>query len=182
MSATDRPIDEFTIGMPEDTPVSRNFRLYELTRSDIALRHGIDNRILDERILRNAVRLVRHVAQPIRDEFGPYRPNSLYRCQDLERVLKKKPDHWESRSQHVVGEAIDSEVAGVPNADLARWVRDNLEFDQLILECYNPDLGPDSGWVHISYSGEGKNRGEVLSLVKGHGGGYVYVPGIVADA
>ena len=54
------------------------------------------------------------------------------------------------------------------NMKLARWVRDNLEFDQLILECYSAEEGPNSGWVHISVRppGHGNNRKQILSYVK----------------
>jgi len=55
-----------------------------------------------------------------------------------------------SLSQHTRGEAADFEVPGVPNLEVARWIRDNLVFDQLILEFYRPGQ-PNSGWVHCSY-------------------------------
>jgi len=56
-------------------------------------------------------------------------------------------------------------VPGVPNAELAEWIRDNLEFDQLILEFYTPGI-PDSGWVHVSYLADGDNRGECLTATR----------------
>jgi len=55
------------------------------------------------------------------------------------------------RSQHCHGQAADFESYSVSNPDLAEWIRDNLEFDQLILEFYN-GKDPNSGWVHCSYN------------------------------
>ena len=60
--------------------------------------------------------------QPLREEFGRFSPNSVYRCQALERALKKKPAGWKSTSQHCSGEATDVEMPGVKTLDLARWV------------------------------------------------------------
>ena len=174
-----RPISSYTLGMSPDTKVSENFALWELTKSETAERLLIDNSFESFETLHNAVLLARSVMQPIRDEFGPYSPNSVYRCQALERALKNKPSNWISKSQHTLGMAVDAEIAGVTNYDLALWVMKNIDFDQLILECYNPDAGPNSGWVHVSSNPEG-NRGEVMSYIK-KAGRYVYVPGLITD-
>ena len=48
----------------------------------------------------------------------------------------------------------------IDNKELAMWIKDNIEFDQLILEFYK-DNDPNSGWVHVSYNGD-KNRKEFL--------------------
>ena len=66
-----------------------------------------------------------------------------------------------SKSQHCKGQAADIEVPGVPNAELAEWIKENCDFDQLILEFYTPGI-PDSGWVHVSYVGE-ENRKSILT-------------------
>ena len=177
----DKPISEYTLDTPLDAQVSENFQLWELTKSETAARLGIDNRIKDLNSLHNAVRYSRRILQPMRDEFGAFVPNSIFRCQELERALKRKPASWVSGSQHTNGEAGDKEIPLVSNIDLAYWIRANLEFDQLILECYNPALGPNSGWVHTSFKGDGSNRGEVLSYIMHGDGKYRYVPGIVSD-
>ena len=165
--------------------VSRNFKLYELTRSDTAERRGIANDFPSVRELRAAVYLCREVIQPVREKFGRFSPNSVFRGQELERALKGRPDSWSSTSQHTRGEACDIEVAGVSTMELAQWVKDNLEFDQVILECYNAALGPNSGWVHVSVKppGTGENRHKVLSYVKDPATGkYVYVNGLQESA
>jgi zinc D-Ala-D-Ala carboxypeptidase len=137
--------------------LSPHFTLAEMEKSGTADRLGIDNRVMDDLVLANLVILCGKVLEPIRDQFGPIRPSSGYRCLELNRALKSS-----DKSQHVKGQAVDFEVAGVDNAQLARWIRDNLEFDQLILEFYTGV--PDSGWVHVSYAK--KNRNQVLTINK----------------
>lgn len=171
---------------PQDQ-VSDNFRFYELTASQTASRNNVDNNFESDEQLRAAVYLARKVMQPIRDQFGRYSPNSVYRSQALERVLKSKPRSWISTSQHTLGCACDVEVAGVPTIELASWASENLPdgFDQIICECYDPAQGPNSGWVHISVlpPGGGRNRGNLLSYVRDRRTGrYVYVQGLRADA
>ena len=61
-----------------------------------------------------------------------------------------------------------SECSRVGNDELAEWVRDNLEFDQLILEFYQQGK-PSSGWVHCSYKTNGDNRQKVMTALRVHG-------------
>ena len=165
--------------------IAPNFRVYELTKSDLASRRAIDNDFTSEQHLRAAIHLARHVLQPIRDKFGSFTPNSVYRSQALERVLKNKPTTWLSTSQHARGEACDIEIVGMATLALASWARDHLaDFDQIICECYNPRQGPNSGWVHISLKapGQGTNRRQCLSYVPDTSGRLVYVSGLQATA
>lgn len=167
------------------TLIAPNFRAYELTQSDLASRRGISNAFDSEQHLRSAVHLARHVLQPVRDAFGAFTPNSVYRSQALERILKNKPSTWLSTSQHARGEACDIEVVGMPTLALAAWAREHLkDFDQIICECYDPRKGPNSGWVHISLKapGQGTNRRQCLSYVPDTSGRLVYVTGLQAMA
>ena len=86
----------------------------------------------------------------------------------IKRFIKKgrgtEQDYLE-RKQHPKGEAADIEVPGVANLDLARWIEDNLDSDQLILEFYDFS-DPRAGWVHVSYHHENANRHEVLTIGK----------------
>ncbi|HEX8978978.1 MAG TPA: D-Ala-D-Ala carboxypeptidase family metallohydrolase [Parasulfuritortus sp.] len=160
--------------------VAPNFRFYELTRSELASRLGVDNRFPDDREMRAAVNLAREVLQPIRDAFGSFTPNSVFRSQALERALKHKPSGWLSTSQHTQGCACDVEIAGKSTLGLARWAADNLpEYDQIICECYDPREGPNSGWVHISLKPPetGPNRRQLLSYIR-DGGRWIYVTGL----
>ena len=166
--------------------IAPNFRVYELSKSDLASRRGIDNGFASEPQLHAAIHLARHVLQPIRDAFGSFTPNSVYRSQALERVLKNKPATWLSTSQHAKGEACDIEIVGMATLELASWARDHLaDFDQIICECYDPRQGPNSGWVHISLKapGQGTNRRHCLSYVTDPTSGrLVYVTGLQATA
>jgi len=71
---------------------------------------------------------------------------------------------------------VDIECPGTANYEIAKWIEDNLDFDQLILEFYTPGI-PDSGWVHVSYKSEG-NRKSVLTAMK-EDGKTVYKPGLI---
>jgi len=79
----------------------------------------------------------------------------VYRSQDLERAIKKKRRPWVSTSQHTKGQACDIEVPGMPTMELARWVSENLEYDQLICECFNPAKGTELGMGSCLSGGSG---------------------------
>lgn len=166
---------------PEDL-IAPNFQIYELTKSELASRLGIANNFSNDEELRAAVNLVRNVLQPIRNKFGRFTPNSVFRSQALERALKHKPSGWISTSQHATGCACDVEIPGKSTLDLAEWAKDNLpDYDQIICECYDPREGPNSGWVHISLKPprQGSNRKQLLSYVRDTDTGrMVYVQGL----
>src|SRR6056300_1351956 len=136
--------------------LSKNFTMAEFVKSDTATKLGIDN-TPEGQHLEAAKALFENVVQKVRDHFGPTVLNSGYRSPDLNAAVGGS-----STSQHCKGEAADIEVPGVPNAELAEWIRDNLDFDQLILEFYTPGI-PDSGWVHVSYKADGDNRKSILT-------------------
>ena len=136
--------------------LSEYFSLEEMTKSQTAVRMGIDNAPDDEQ-MQCLTDLCRNVLDHVRSEFGPLTPSSGFRSAALCEAIGSKPT-----SQHAKGEAADFEVMGVDNQEVAKWIIDNLEFDQLILEYYKEDE-PNSGWVHCSYKAEG-NRNEVLKF------------------
>ena len=121
--------------------ISKNFTLQEFTKSQTAERLGLDNTPNEEH-LENAKKLFDNVVQKVRDNFGVTVINSGYRGPELNKVVGGS-----SKSQHCHGQAADFESFKIPNPDLAEWIRDNLEFDQLILEFYD-GKDPNSGWVH----------------------------------
>jgi len=143
-----------------------NFTLRELVASQTAARQGITNSA-PWWAIENLTSLCTEVLQPIRDHYGrPVVVSSGFRSQALERVLKGMPADWVSHGQHPLGQAADFEVLGLSNADVARWIRANLAFDQLILEFHNT-ADPSSGWIHCSYVRP--NRTETLTAVRHHG-------------
>lgn len=179
-----KPISEISLAnITPHTLIAPNFMVYELTRSELADRRGIDNHFPSDKELRAAIYLAREILQPIRDALGKFTPNSVFRGNPLERALKNKPATWLSTSQHARGEACDIEIVGMATLALANWARINLKsFDQIICECYDPKKGPNSGWVHISLKApdSGENRKQLLSYISNNGK-MVYVPGLVAD-
>jgi len=139
--------------------LSANFQLSELVKSQVAERKGIPNNPSPTQI-DNLKALCVNVLQPIRSHFdAPVIISSGYRSGELCIAIGSKPT-----SQHAEGKAADIEVVGVDNKELAQWIKDNLEYDQLILEFYK-DGEPDSGWVHVSWNGN-DNRGQSLQAIK----------------
>ena len=145
--------------------LSKNFSLLELTKSQTAERKGIENKPTAEHI-ENMVALCENILQPVRDQYGSFIVSSGYRCPELCIAIGSSKD-----SQHAKGQAADFEVASVSNYKLASWIEENLEFDQLILECFT---GGNTGWIHCSYVPDG--RRETLTYDKQNG----YRHGLIA--
>jgi len=141
--------------------LSNNFMLHELCYSRTANRHSIPN--VPGQVGINKLKLLAtQILQPIRNHFAIPIPKvyiSAYRSIRLNRFIGSK-----DTSQHIKCEAIDVEIPGVTNWEVARWIEDNLDFDQLILEYVEADI-PNSGWVHISYV-PNNNRNEILTINK----------------
>ena len=139
--------------------LSENFSLVELTKSQTAERKGIHNypTPLHQVNLRS---LCTNVLQPVRDHFNRVvSVSSGYRSQALCEAIGSK-----TTSQHAKGEAADFEIYGLSNKELADWINENLDYDQLILEYWKEE-DPNSGWVHCSYS-QNHNRKQYLKAFK----------------
>ncbi|MBE7636653.1 peptidase M15A [Sneathiella sp. P13V-1] len=148
--------------------VTEHFTLRELTHSDVALRQGIDNTPSPE-VADALTKLAAHILEPVRQHFvTPFSPSSGYRCIKLNRLIGSNDN-----SQHVKGQAVDFKIPGNDNYDIAFWIYQNLDFDQIILECYTPG-DPQSGWVHCSYVETG-NRKDVLTYT-----GREYLHGLIS--
>ena len=150
--------------------LSKNFSLQEYTKSQTATRQGLDN-TPNEDHMTSAKLLFENVVQKVRDNFGVTVINSGYRGPALNTAVGGS-----SNSQHCKGESVDIECPGTGNYDVAKWIEDNLDFDQLILEFYTPGI-PDSGWVHVSYK-SGGNRASILTAMK-ENGKTVYKNGLI---
>ena len=149
--------------------LSKNLALAEVMRSETAKRKGISNMPTPEHI-ENFKLLAEKVFQPIREHFGiPIILSSGYRSKALNTAVGGALS-----SQHCTGEAIDIDMDGttIKNADVFNFIKDNLNFDQLIWEFGTND-NPD--WVHVSYESTGKQRKQILKAVKS-GKGTSYVP------
>ena len=133
--------------------LSENFTLQELTKSSTALRLRIVNKP-GELAVENLKVVCARILEPIRANYKiPFSPASGYRSPNLNKALGSK-----ATSQHVKGQAVDFEIPGVPNMEAALWIKEHLDYDQLLLEFYKEKI-PDSGWVHCSYDRE-RNRNQ----------------------
>ena len=124
--------------------LTRNFTLSELTKSDTAIRKGINNNPNAEQVEKLKA-LCENILQPVRDHFGRVKVTSGFRSPELCIAINSS-----ANSQHAKAEAADFEVLGVDNAEVADWINMNCTTDQLILEFYTPGE-PNSGWIHASY-------------------------------
>jgi len=142
--------------------LSENFSLVELTKSQTATRKGIDNTPSTEH-QENLKSLCEMVLQPVRDHFSRVvSVSSGYRSEELCLAIGSK-----TTSQHAKGQAADFEIYGISNKELADYIHQNLDYDQLILEYWKEE-DPNSGWVHCSYKSEG-NRKQYLKAYKENG-------------
>lgn len=138
----------------ENIKLADNFTLFELIKSQTATRHKIDN-TPDATQIENLRRVCTEVLQRVRTHWAkPVKVSSGFRSAALNKLIGSS-----STSQHTKGQAVDFEVPGVSNLDVATWIRDNLSFDQLILEFW--DGLPNS---NASYVSAATNRKQTLTI------------------
>ena len=137
--------------------LSKHFKLEEFEKSMTATRKGIENKAGSGEI-KNLTDLCYGVLEPVRAKFDKrITITSGYRSPELCEAIGSK-----ATSQHTKGEAADFEIAGISNFQVALWIQNNTDFDQLILEFWK-EGEPNSGWVHCSFK-EGSNRKQVLTF------------------
>jgi zinc D-Ala-D-Ala carboxypeptidase len=137
--------------------LSKHFKLIEFEKSMTATRLGIKNKAGSGEI-KNLTDLCYGVLEPTRAKFDkPITITSGYRSEELCEAIGSK-----KTSQHTKGQSVDFEVAGVSNLEVALWISNNCDFDQLILEYWN-DEEPNAGWIHVSFV-EGSNRKQILTF------------------
>lgn len=134
----------------EKEHLSQHFTLYEMMRSGTAIDHGLLNRP-NRKQIENLRLLAQHLLEPLRQHFGPIVVSSGFRSEKVNSLVGGVPG-----SQHTKGEAADI-VVGTPEraADLMRYVKENLDFDQMILE---PIGSHNPRWLHLSYTQKRRNR------------------------
>ena len=149
--------------------LSKNFTLKELTRSNTALRLGINNEPSKEGIYKLTL-LATQILQPLRDCLGALRVTSGYRSPELNKALggsfrTDENGNYVPVSQHCKYEAVDLQYfkrGKMDNIKIYQALKElALPFDQLILEFYD-GVDPNRGWVHVSYVSEEANRREAL--------------------
>ena len=139
------------------TQITKHFSLQEIISSGTASRLGLDNTPNEEQI-ENLKALCENILEPLREyyESRPIMISSGYRSPALcEKLGSSKT------SQHTQGQAVDFEIPGFDNKEVAAHIKNNFDFDQLISEYYEDGI-PDSGWIHVSFKKDGSNRKECL--------------------
>jgi len=143
--------------------ISKHVSYKEGVYSNTAIRRGIDNTPNDEQ-LNNMELVANEVFEPLRAWVdGPIKINSFFRSPDLNTAIGGS-----HKSQHCKGQAmdIDDVFNKATNAEMYHFIKENLDFDQIIWEFGNDD-NPD--WVHVSYVSEEKNRRRCLKAYREEG-------------
>jgi hypothetical protein len=145
--------------------LSEHLDLSEVTRSESAKRKGISNMPTEAHIA-NFKLLAEKIFEPIRTHFRcPIIISSGYRSKELNAAIGGS-----LTSQHCSGKALDIDMDGTPNGVTNRmvfdYIKDNLDFDQLIYE-FGDSNNPD--WVHVSYESSGKQRKQILKASRVNG-------------
>jgi hypothetical protein len=147
--------------------ISKHISYKEAVGSNYAKQKGILNKPNEEQV-ENMKLLAEEVFEPLREWVGcPIRVNSMFRSLELNTALKGS-----KTSSHMKGEAMDitSMACGKENCksnlDMFHWIKDNLEFDQLIWE-----FGKEPKWLHVSFS---KNNRKQVLVTKKRGVYYTY--------
>ena len=143
--------------------ISKHISYKEGAYSNTAIRRGIDNNP-DSTQLQNMKLIAEKVFEPLREHVGkPIKINSFFRCPELNKAIGGS-----SKSQHCHGQAmdIDDTYGNMSNSDMYDWIKENLDFDQMIWE-FGSDENP--AWVHVSYISPGLNRNRCLKAYKKDG-------------
>ena len=143
--------------------ISEHISYKEGVYSTTATRLGIDNTPEDDQLHFMEI-IAEKVFEPLREWVGgPIKINSFYRCPELNKAIGGS-----TTSQHCKGQAIDIDdtFGKATNAEMFNFIKENLDFDQMIWE-FGDDDNPD--WVHISYVSEEKNRNRCLKAYRKDG-------------
>ena len=143
--------------------ISKHISDKEGVYSITATRRDIDN-TPGEKELNNMKLLAEEVFEPLRKWVGgPIRINSFYLSPELNTAIGGS-----SKSQHCKGQAMDIDDTSChkTNAEMFKFIKDELEFDQMIWE-FGDDKNPN--WVHVSYVSEDENRNRCLLAYKENG-------------
>ena len=143
--------------------ISKHISYKEGVYSNTAIRKGIDNTPNAEQKA-NMEKIAQNIFEPLRQWVGgPIKINSFFRCPELNKAIGGS-----SKSQHCKGQAIDIDdtFGVVSNADMYAWIKNHLDFDQMIWE-FGDDNNPN--WVHISYVSHKENRNRCLKAYREDG-------------
>lgn len=136
------------------------FSMSELIHSDTAVKYNINN-MPDIKHLDNILNLIYYILQPIRIKFGTVIVSGGYRSYALWNKLKDLGKNPAKNSQHLTGQAADILVPSRNLKDVFNWIRDNIEYDQLLFEYDSQG----NKWIHVSFN-KGKNRKQAIDNYK----------------
>ncbi len=143
--------------------ISKHISYKEAVKSNTAMRLNIDNTPGAYEIT-NMNGIAHNIFEPLREWVGgPIKINSFFRCVELNKAIGGS-----SKSQHCQGRAldIDDTYGHKTNAEMYEWIKENLDFDQMIWE-FGTEKNPD--WVHISYVSPDENRNRCLKAERVNG-------------
>jgi hypothetical protein len=143
--------------------ISKHISYKEGVYSRTAMRRGIKNNPNAEQ-MENMVAIAEEVFEPLRMWVGgPIKINSFFRSPELNKAIGGS-----GKSQHCHGQAIDLDdtFGRATNAEMYEFIKENLDFDQMIWE-FGDDDNPD--WVHVSYVSPDQNRNRCLKAYKKSG-------------
>ncbi len=136
--------------------ISKHISYKEATKSLTAIRLGLENKP-NEYEISNMIGVAENIFEPLREWVNdPIKVNSFFRSIELNEAIGGS-----ARSQHCQGRAIDIDdtYGHATNAEMFNWIKENLNFDQMIWE-FGDDENPD--WVHISWVSKDQNRNRCL--------------------
>ena len=148
--------------------ISKHISYKEGTYSQTALRRGLDNTPNEEQ-LKCMKEVAENLFEPLREWVGgPIKINSFFRGEPVNTAIGGS-----KYSQHMKGQAIDIDdtFRHKTNAEMYHYIKDNLDFDQLIWE-FGDDNNPN--WVHVSYVTHRENR-KKLTIAKKINGKTKYI-------
>jgi len=143
--------------------ISKHISYKEGVYSTTAMRRGLDNTPDDDQ-LSNMELIAKEVFEPLRSWVGgPIKINSFFRSPELNKAIGGS-----SKSQHCQGQAIDLDdtFGRATNAEMYHFIKEHLNFDQMIWE-FGDDDNPN--WVHVSFVSEDENRNRCLKAYKDKG-------------
>ena len=148
--------------------ISKHISEKEATKSITAMRLGLAN-TPDGNILSNMKAVAENIFEPLRKWVGgPIKINSFYRSEALNKAIGGASKNGKQTSQHCFGYAMDiDDIYGhKTNSEMFNYIKENLNFDQMIWE-FGDSTNPD--WVHVSYVSDSVNRNRILKAVRDKG-------------
>ncbi len=147
--------------------ISPHLTYKEVVKSHTAIRKGIVN-APNKHQLENIRAWANAIFEPTRNHFEvPIGVSSVFRCKKLNAIIGGAPTSQHTAEGDCAAGDLDADIYGhITNREIFDFIRENLEFDQLIWE-FGTDNEPD--WVHVSFCRNGKNRKEILRSIKVNG-------------